>query len=212
MWVIGATGAIQAGGNTFVGKDFEYDNQVLKDAAFGGATSLIFAGLTGSTNPETKFATKGLDIDGKLSTSLVKAWFSSTTSNYISNGLITFGYTYSTEVFYNNFVTDDENKRANWSGEALKMAGLTTVFQIGAMAAENTSYDIIKEALNKTRKWDISINKMYKYNNSGKIRESGLETPTFQYSPTYNYTPSSTINLNFDLYNPRIIQIYKRNK
>ncbi len=210
LWVIGATGMIEAGGNRFVKNDYEYSDQVLYDGIYGGVTSAVLHGLTGPIKPSTKFATPGLDLDAKLQKVFQKG-LSEKTSRYLAKGLFNFGYTYLSESAYNGFVAPEDEELSN----PLETAVTSTLFSFGFEALQDASTQIIQDRITtqkQLQKIDQDINSAYKYRNSGVYREFSLETPDFRYtSSTYTYP-----QFNYQLFKPYKVRsiriIYKRNK
>ena len=203
FWVMGVAGALQSGGNAFVGNDFKYTDKIWSEAAWGGATSLAFGYLTGPANKGSFLkGTKGLDLDGGLSKFIQKSGLSKATSNLLGRAVVDFGFNYSTGAVYNKYISDDPHLNENWSSEALKSATLSTVIDFGFNYVETNSSELIRYKVDQKQKLDNDL-KMYEY------RQNKLPMPiehTIFYQPkTPIINPGNTyIPSDFHYYVPEL--------
>ncbi len=209
VWVMGATGLIESGGNRFIKDNYKFSDQVIWDGLYGASSAMLMHKLTAPIEA-TGFETPGWDLDGKIQQLLQKG-LSERTSKYIAKGLITFGYTYLSETVYNKYVARDDDFLTN----PLQTALTTSLFSLGSEVLQDISSDIILNRMNEQKflqQIDQNINSSYKYQNSGLYREFGLELSGFRYQAS-TYMPQQ---FNFQLFNPyktrNIKLFYKRNK
>lgn len=202
FWIMGATGALQSGGNAFIGNDFKYTDKIWSEAAWGGATSLAFGYLTGPADKGSFLkGTKGLDLDGCLSNFIQKSGLSKTTSDLLGKAVFNFGFNYSIASVYNKFISDDPYLNENWSSEALKSAALSTAIDLGFNYVDSKSNEFKKNKVDQRQKLNNALN-MY------ENRQNRLQIPVDHmrfYQPTApTINPSNTFTFpELNLYKTR---------
>lgn len=126
------------------------------------------------------------------------------TSRYLSNGLVSFSFTYLSESFYNwKLAPDDE-----MLNDPLQTAITSAFFSFASDAIQDMSSQIFLDRQLKLKKMDQEINNGYNYNNVGII----FQTFSFNYSGNCYIHPQ----FNYQIFKPyksrNLRMLYKRNK